>query len=151
MSLLQAHRIDDINYQVGKGHMDSTISFDPQTGKAVAFTKIWTNDKAFGFTGSVKAVVFTTDDRIWSSSVHTWGVDADYPLIHSNHERTERWEETIPLDISQHATRCAIIHYYDPHYRIFDWIDQVVAGTKSVSDLVNELAPIMVALATVVA
>jgi hypothetical protein len=100
----------------------------------------------------VKVILYTDDGHSWCSSTHTYGVDADFPLISSDNDRSDVWgDESVPQEICQNPNvHCAVVQYHDPHFRVLDILEEIQTGMKKVSEVADEIGPyiqILVAVA----
>jgi len=112
---LTAHdRNDNINL-VGTFHMESNATLDLTSGKLDVHTKTWDTDPAFGFTGAVQVGVWDSGGNLlWTSNVHTFGVDSPAVAALSfgskQSSREDSWSETAPTDILSKAVKLEIRH-----------------------------------------
>jgi len=112
---LTAHDKDDNINWVGTFHMESDATLDLTSGKLDVNTKTWDTDPAIGFTGAVQVGVWDSGGNLlWTSNVHTFGVDSPTVAALSfgskQSSREDHWSETAPTDILSKAVKLEIRH-----------------------------------------
>ena len=112
---LTAHDKDDNINWVGTFHMESDATLDLTSGKLDVNTKTWDTDPAIGFTGAVQVGVWDSGGNLlWTSNVHTFGVDSPAVAALSfgskQSSREDHWSETAPTDILSRAVKLEIRH-----------------------------------------
>jgi hypothetical protein len=137
-----AERSDNISGTGGSMHTKVEIA---DSGQITGTTRTWTRVNLRGFTGSVCVVVFTPDRNGWVSKVYSYGVDGDWI---GRSDRTEVWQENMPVEIASRADRVAIVHNWDP--RVDSVLKSILDGARQVADAFDELTdivgPVIVAL-----
>ncbi len=112
---LTAHDKNDNINLIGTFHMESDATLDLTSGKLDVNTKTWDTDPAIGFTGAVQVGVWDSGGNLlWTSGVHTFGVDspavAALSLGSKKSSREDSWSETAPADILSKAVKLEIRH-----------------------------------------
>lgn len=125
---------------VASGEMQTSLSLDTTTGNLKVVTRTFSKKKLIGFTGSVRIVIITVDKEGFTTKKHSYGVNGK-SIPGGAHDRTEYWNETIPLPIASKATEAAIIHFNDPKFKVAKVLDAIVKGVTSIVSAYNELKP----------
>ncbi|HWP97229.1 MAG TPA: copper amine oxidase N-terminal domain-containing protein [Syntrophomonadaceae bacterium] len=114
---------DNINL-IGTFHMESNATLDLTTGKLDVRTKTYDTDPAFGFTGAVQVGVRDSGGNLlWTSTVHTFGVDC--PAVETlsmgakKSSREDDWSETAPGNILSKAVTLEIKQAHDKGVNLF--------------------------------
>ncbi|MEH2192754.1 MAG: hypothetical protein V7K98_08945 [Nostoc sp.] len=90
-------------------------------GRIDGVTRIWTDKKLIGFTGSVAvAITDRAGNVLYVTSPQRWGVDCKRCPGPSN--RTQGWADTVPSNVLKQVGGYAIIHTTSPRDRWRDWL-----------------------------
>lgn len=121
---LAAHDKNDNINLVGTFHMESDATLDLTSGKLDVHTKTWDTDPAFGFTGAVQVGVWDSGGNLlWTSNVHTFGVDSPaveaLSLGSKKSSREDNWSETAPGNILSRAVKLEIRQAHDKGVNLF--------------------------------
>lgn len=107
---LTAHDKNDRILNKDRWNMESDATFYLSSGKLDVKTKTGNEDPILGFTGAVQVGVWdASGNLIWTSGVHTFGVDATTNIF-SRSYREDSWSETAPAEILSKAVKLEIRH-----------------------------------------
>jgi|GEM_PF-3549529 hypothetical protein len=106
-------------------------------GRIDGVTRIWTDKKWKGFTGSV--VVAITDragNRLYITNPQSWGVDCKRCPGPSN--RTQAWADTVPSNVLKQVGGYAIIHTTSPRDRWRSWLSDTKEAVTEIKGIYSQ-------------
>jgi hypothetical protein len=122
--------------KVGSGDFMKTTAKLSNTGILRARTRTWTSSCGDGFTGGVRVVLMDRNKNdLWISGLHKYGVNGTC-VPGASSDRTEEWNETVPLDALNKAARIAIVHLKKPTNRVDEFLD----NAQKVADILKTVA-----------
>lgn len=131
---LTAHNRNDKINDDSDQHMDSNASLNI-SGQLQVTTRTWTDAKMSGFTGGVVVGLVDADNKlIWTSQVHSFGVDGSWI---GESDRTENWSETVPADVLKKGARLVIAHDHTGKNRLTGFINGIGETISDFADLIT--------------
>ncbi len=116
-------------------HMESEATLD-KTGKLQVTTRTWTDARTTGFTGGVVVGLVDANNKIiWTSRLHSFGVDGSWI---GDNDRTENWSETVPADILKNGVNLIIAHDHASKNNLTNLINGVGQAVSDFTDFLAE-------------
>lgn len=111
---------------------DATLTKD---GRLHTEVHVWTRNEWYGFHGACGVlVVDEANTLLWSSDLHTLGVDGTW-IPGKPSSRTERYDEVVPADIMAKASAMRLLLVENPRNMLSEDLDEAVKVGKKVVDV----------------
>jgi hypothetical protein len=123
---LQGSQFDELG---DHRRMETQITVS-NNGRIDGMTRIWTDKKWKGFTGSVAvAITDRAGNTLYVTNPQSWGVDCKRCPGPSN--RTQGWADTVPSNVLKQVGGYRILHTTNPRDRWRSWLsDTKEAATE---------------------
>ncbi|MCY7279261.1 MAG: hypothetical protein LH702_37400 [Phormidesmis sp. CAN_BIN44] len=116
--------------------MESSITIS-NNGRIDGVTRIWTDKKLKGFTGSVAvAITDRAGNVLYVTNPQRYGVDCKRCPGSSN--RTQSWADTVPSNVLRNVGGYAIIHTTSPRDRWRDWLSTAKEAAAEVKGIYSQ-------------
>jgi hypothetical protein len=111
---------------------DATLSKD---GRLHTEVHVWTRNEWYGFHGACGVlVVDEANTLLWSSDLHTLGVDGTW-IPGKPSSRTERNDEIVPADIMTKMAAVRLLLIENPRNMLSQDLDQAIAAGKKIVEI----------------
>lgn len=116
--------------------METSITIS-KNGRVDGVTRIWTDKKLIGFTGSVAvAITDRVGNVLYVTNPQRWGVDCKRCPGPSN--RTQSWADTVPSNVLGNVGGYAIIHTTSPRNRWRDWLSSAKEAATEIKGIYSK-------------
>jgi hypothetical protein len=113
-----------------------------QDGRLHTEVHVWTNNEFTGFHGACGVlVVDEANTLLWSSDLHTLGVDGTW-IPGKPSSRTGLYDETVPAGIMAKMAAARLLLIENPHNMLSEDLDQAIAAGKKIADVAPIVAGI---------
>jgi hypothetical protein len=116
--------------------METQITIS-NNGRIDGVTRIWTDKKLKGFTGSIAvAITDRAGNVLYVTNPQSWGVDCKRCPGSSN--RTQGWADTVPSNVLKQVGGYAIIHTTNPRDRWRSWLSTTKEAVTEIKGIYSQ-------------
>jgi hypothetical protein len=133
---------DEVISDMPRRYMSTNATLSQEAGRLDAWTRTWTRQPWFGFTGGV-VVLFgdTNGEFIGNTDLHQFGVDG-FRIPFKRWNREDWWSEAVAPDLAARTTRLEIVHVHAPRDRLFAFLEDLRTALGIVAEIAARLRQI---------
>jgi hypothetical protein len=137
--VVETERQDEVRSSMPRRYMWTRAVLSQEAGRLDCTTRTWTRQPWVGFTaGAMIMLADSNGEYLWSSGLVQFGVDG-FRIPFKSSDRTDRWQQSVPQEVSRKATRIEIVHTHAPKNRLNDIIRETAQVSKDIAGIVQAI------------